>query len=98
MPELTPEEIAESPPTTVESLEAKREAELKERQQIAQGRAQALAGLMLGEQIQADENMLITAVPNGWIYTITHKAGVSSTFVPGMPVPQKKESGIVLPS
>lgn len=76
-----------------DDITAQRKKELDMRAQNATQRAQALSGLMLGEEIQVSPEQRITAVPNGWLYTFYHKAGVTSTFVPQPPPrPSKLEA------
>ena len=73
--------------TIEDEVKAQREKEQQERIIHAQQRAQALSTLMLGERIAIDGDTEIMAVPNGWIFYRTHKAGITGTFVPGMGPP-----------
>jgi hypothetical protein len=85
----------------VANLEEQRKKELQDRQDQAFARARALSTLMLGEILDLGDQTQIMAVPGGWIFTQTHKAGITSTFVPQPPqTPQivEKQPGIVLPS
>jgi hypothetical protein len=84
----------------VSDLEEKRKAELAERQNQAYARARALSTLMLGEILDLGDHTQIMAVPGGWIFTQTHKAGITSTFVPQPPLQPHQvqpEPAIVLP-
>ena len=70
----------------VDELTNKRDEEHKERTLNAQQVARSLSTLMLGEIIEISNEQTVMAVPNGWIFTSTHKAGITSTFVPGAAV------------
>lgn len=87
--------------TAKDELEARRKAEIEQRQQNAMARANAMSTLMLGERLDLGDQTVIMAVPGGWIFSTTHKAGITSTFVP-QPVQKpnlvKTEPAIVMPN
>lgn len=83
----------------IDEVEQKRQEERKERTANATMKAQALGDLMFGESIQMTLEEEVRAVPGGWIFYRTHKAGICSTFVPH-PQPQraiKTQPSIVMP-
>jgi hypothetical protein len=84
---------------TVADLAAAQQEELAKRRAVAQAKAHALAGLMLGEELDLGEEQRVMAVPGGWIFWKTHKAGISGVYVPGMQTPKSKieTPDIILP-
>ena len=81
-----------------DEMEQKREEQLEERIVRAQARGNALSGLMLGERIDLGDGNEVMAVPNGWIFIFTHKAGVAACFAPSIPRGKvKTEPSIVIP-
>lgn len=60
----------------------------------------ALSTLFVGDRIKLGDDTEVTGVPGGWIFYRTHKAGITSTFVPvPRPAPQlAKTSQLVLPN
>lgn len=81
-------------------VEQKRLNEREQRTIEATSKAKALGDLMFGESIQMTPEEDVRAVPGGWIFYRTHKAGVTSTFVPH-PQQQraiKPEPAIVMPN
>ena len=88
-------------PNQQDELTQQRQNNIQQRQQHATERAQALSNLMLGEILDLGPETSVMGVPNGWLFTQTHKAGITSTFVPApqAPPPQiKREPTIVMPT
>lgn len=92
--------MKDTPEAMVASLEAKRVQEQRDRQIDAQHVARALSNLMLGETLEISAEATVMAVPNGWLFTTTHEAGITSCFVPGMGPPPgvaNKKADIYVP-
>ena len=57
-----------------------------------------LSNLILGERAQTGgEGSHVLAVPGGWIFYDTHKAGITSTFVPVPPQTPTFTEKMVMP-
>jgi len=83
---MTTEAVPNTPPT------------LQHRKEAAMQRAQALSTLLLGEMLDLGPDITVMAVPNGWVFTQRHKAGITSTYVPMPQQPQIEQQKIVLPN
>ena len=84
-------------PTAEDQLatqKAEFEKEYEQRKVQAQQCANALSTLMLGEVLNTSTEATVMAVHGGWIFTSTHKAGITSTFVPQ---PPRKPSTVQTP-
>ena len=51
---------------------------------------EALTTMKIGERIGLGDGIEVMAVPMGWIFYRTHKAGITGTYVPFIPAPAKK--------
>jgi hypothetical protein len=84
-------------------LEQKRLEEDQQRKADAMQAARALSTLLLGESLTVGPEASVMAVPGGWVFYKSHKAGITGTFVPQPtqrpPTPTiTAEPGIILPS
>jgi len=84
----------------VASLVEKKEEQDNSRVTAARNIAHLLSDCHLGERLRIGDDEEVMAVPGGWIFYKTHKAGITSTFVPQpQGKPQKSTAPkIVLPN
>ena len=86
----------------VTSIDEKAKAQEDARLAQARERALILSSLMLGEEFKMGDDGAVMAVPGGWIFYRTHKAGITGTFVPAPPNRPKgdslEERGFLVPS
>ena len=85
--------------TAVDELKTAREEQANTRRANSNKCISMLADMQVGETLTLSPAMSVMAVPMGWIFYHTHKAGITGTFVPAPPQPQrvvKPEPSIVL--